>query len=375
LPADYPYHLEEMRRWAQARYNILITTLLNLGVSIPGFFRVDFSAQPRTGNAPLEVRFDNTSSGDDIVAYHWEFGDGATSDVEEPVHVYEVPGNYDVSLRAVRSDGTDATESKTGFVRVRDNLRAAFSGAPVEGFAPLEVAFRDESTGYRTSWEWEFGDGAVSTEQHPTHTYTAPGTYTVRLRVMGVSSSTAERLDYISVDERIVVDFSAEPRSGPAPLDVLFTNQTTGAGVLFATWDFGDGRTSAEPDPMHTYSVDGAYDVSLRVVTESQVIVETKRAFIQVGSLAGTFVRGDANGDGAVDLSDVVVTLGFIFRAALAPPCLDALDADDNGRLSSADAVRVLLHLFQGGPPPPAPYPGRGTDPTEDGMAGCEGAG
>jgi hypothetical protein len=79
------------------------------------------------------------------------------------------------------------------------------------------------------------------------------------------------------------------------------------------------------------------------------------------------FVRGDANGDRRVDLSDVVFTLGFVFLAGRPPAVLDSADANDDGRVNSADAVRLLLFLFSEFPPPPPPFPRPGRDPTPEG--------
>ena len=71
------------------------------------------------------------------------------------------------------------------------------------GPAPLTVQFTDTSTGNPTAWSWSFGDSATSTEQHPVHTYTAPGTYTVSLTVTNsTGSNTMTLADYITVSPR-----------------------------------------------------------------------------------------------------------------------------------------------------------------------------
>src|SRR5690606_38795471 len=82
------------------------------------------------------------------------------------------------------------------------------------------------------------------------------------------------------------------------------------------------------------------------------------------------FVRGDANGDGSLDISDPVSTLGYLFLGNTAT-CLDALDVDDDGDLALTDAVVALSFLFQGGTEPAPPFPDPGTDPTPDSL-GCE---
>jgi len=77
---------------------------------------------------------------------------------------------------------------------------AAFSGSPTAGAAPLAVSFSDASTGDPTSWSWDFGDGGTSTAKSPTHTYTNPGTYTVRLTVSNTAGSdTQTQADYVTV--------------------------------------------------------------------------------------------------------------------------------------------------------------------------------
>ena len=87
---------------------------------------------------------------------------------------------------------------------------------------------------------------------------------------------------------------------------------------------------------------------------------------------AAGFRRGDASGDGGVDITDGVFVLNFLFLGARAPTCFDAGDADDNGTLELTDAVRILNFLFLGGPPPSDPGPvDCGTDPSDDSLVDC----
>ncbi|HAK94195.1 MAG TPA: hypothetical protein DCM87_04130 [Planctomycetes bacterium] len=83
------------------------------------------------------------------------------------------------------------------------------------------------------------------------------------------------------------------------------------------------------------------------------------------------FIRGDTNGDGVVNLADPQLILDFLhgIRPIAAP--LDAADADDNGVINSNDARYLYTYLFGGGPPPPAPFPAAGLDPTPDALVGC----
>lgn len=80
------------------------------------------------------------------------------------------------------------------------------------------------------------------------------------------------------------------------------------------------------------------------------------------------FVRGDSNADSAVDISDAVYTLGYLFLGGPAPDCLDAADANDDGELDVSDPVATIRSLLDSGSPLPAPWPEPGADPTSDSL-------
>ncbi|MBI4585945.1 MAG: lamin tail domain-containing protein [Planctomycetes bacterium] len=84
---------------------------------------------------------------------------------------------------------------------------------------------------------------------------------------------------------------------------------------------------------------------------------------------APRFIRGDADGRGQVDAADALAILQFLFLKGELR-CQDGADVDDSGKLSLGDPIRLLIHLYRGGSPPPAPYPEAGEDPTADGL-GC----
>jgi hypothetical protein len=82
--------------------------------------------------------------------------------------------------------------------------------------------------------------------------------------------------------------------------------------------------------------------------------------------LTRPFLRGEVNDDGAIDITDAVFLLGYLFLGGEEPPCLESADADDNGELEITDAIRLLSYLFLGGEAPPPPFADCGPDPTED---------
>lgn len=125
------------------------------------------------------------------------------------------------------------------------------------------VNFTNLSTGPATGYSWDFGDGGSSTAVNPSHAYVAPGTYTVALTVSSAGCADSEtKVGYITVGGAPTADFDANPISGNAPLNVHFTDQSSGSPTAWS-WDFGDGGSSVLQHPSHVYSEPGVYTVSL----------------------------------------------------------------------------------------------------------------
>ncbi len=167
---------------------------------------------------------------------------------------------------------------------------ADFTGSPTSGTAPLAVSFSDQSTNSPTSWSWTFGDGGSSSAQNPSHTYSAPGTYSVSLTVTNADGSDTEtKTNYITVNPACtapVANFSGNPTSGTAPLAVSFTDLSSNASSW--SWDFGDGGSSSAANPSHTYASAGTYTVSLTVTNACGSDSETKTGYVTVTSGGGT---------------------------------------------------------------------------------------
>ena len=184
--------------------------------------------------------------------------------------------------------------TKTDYITVNPVLPTAdFTAIPTTGPAPLVVEFSDTSTPGTspiTSWAWDFGDTVgTSTDQHPVYTYDTPGTYTVSLTVTtDVGPDTLTKPLYITVGPPIppTADFSATPTTGPAPLDVEFTDLSDpgSAPITSWLWAFGDTQTSTEQNPIHTYGAQAVYTVSLTVTTVVDSDIETKISYIDVGA-------------------------------------------------------------------------------------------
>jgi PKD repeat protein len=232
-----------------------------------------FTVDKTLGLTPMNVQFNDTSTGTPT-SWLWDFGDNITSTQQNPSHTYTEPGLYTVTLTV--ADGfigenpplTTDTATQPGLIAAYDPLVPDFSATPQTGYIPLTVAFTDTSTGFPTTWHWDFGDGKTSPLQNPSHTYTAIGTYPVSLTVSHAADEQTEtRAGYITADYQFTAAFTLNTTSGIVPLAVQFTS-TTNTSVATPTgylWNFGDGKTSAEQNPIHVYTQPGTFDVSLTV--------------------------------------------------------------------------------------------------------------
>jgi gliding motility-associated-like protein len=131
------------------------------------------------GCTPLTVPFTNTS----LMAqgYQWQFGDGASSIAENPVHEYYTPGTYTVTLTVFGLNGGTSTMVKVDSVVVHPSAMAFFTLQPDQVVAPSQPVFTYNHSTNATSYVWDFGDGSFSNETSPVHYYQSPGTFDVSL--------------------------------------------------------------------------------------------------------------------------------------------------------------------------------------------------
>lgn len=245
----------------------------------------DFRANPTLGAAPLEVQFTDASKGGPT-GWFWEFGDGGTAFEQNPTNVYRQPGLFKVKLEVSNSFGRDIVE-KTEFISVKESsgLQADFEVDRALGFVPLKVKFTDLSNGGPTGWLWRFGDGGTNTDQDPEHTYLIDGIFSVELAVTrGSAVATEIKSNFITATEnRPVANFKASATAGQAPFNTSFTDLSQPVGNISSwTWEFGDGKTSSEQGPSHTYDIEGFYSVALTVSNDTGADIERKTNLVVV---------------------------------------------------------------------------------------------
>ena len=235
----------------------------------------------------------------EIVSWHWDFGDGTTDTVQNPIHIYQTPGTYTVTLIASDSSQTD-TVTKTDYIQV-DHLEALFSVSDDYITLSETIEFSFQNTGYPTAWHWDFGDGTTDSVSNPIHTYQDEGLFTVSLIVTdGIFSDTVIMQDYISVIP-IMNEFFASETQIVLGDTIWFTNQCTGFPSSF-NWDFGDGTSSIAQHPYHVYQGTGTFNVASEVSYSSYTYPVTKTNYIVVNPMEAAFTASDT----IVNIGDTV---------------------------------------------------------------------
>lgn len=178
-----------------------------------------------------------------------------------------------------------------------------FSADNVSGCAPLIVHFQDLSTGGATSWQWDLGNGTLSSQTSPTTTYLVPGSYTVKLVIQNASGKDSIiKTNYIVVNDVPTVNFVSNNTAGCYPLKVQFTDiSAANSGTIVEWfWDFGDGNTSTLQSPSHTYLVAGSFGVTLKVKNSAGCTkILNKQNFINIsGGTKSNFSIGTTTGCG-----------------------------------------------------------------------------
>ena len=227
----------------------------------------------------LPVTFKNKSTG--AATYKWDFGNGKTSTAVSPKNTYQ-PGLFTVELIA-RKNGCESKMVKESLIQV-EVLSADFDFIQESTCLPSQVAFTDKSVQAET-WHWDFGDGSTSKEQNPTHVYNKIPGKNVTLKVgnsIGCSVTKSKSPDFFKPT------FKVSDKEGCYPFSTTFEDQSKGA--VSWLWDFGDGTTSTEKKPKHTYQTEGEFTVSLKVASKegcTETIVKSK--MISVGYIKADF--------------------------------------------------------------------------------------
>ena len=254
----------------------------------------NFTASPLAGCSPLIVNFQDLSTGTPT-NWLWNFGNGNTSTLQNPIASYFTPGNYTITLTVTNAGGSN-TLVRTNYITVYEPPTVDFSASITAGCFPLRVQLSDLSTAgignTNVSWDWDFGNGQTSNLQNPVVTYTTAGIFNVTLRVTNDKGCvrTLSRPAFINVTPGVRSLFThTNPTVCSAPASIDFTNSSTGPPVLSYLWDFGDGNTSTALNPSHTYLTNGSYVVTLVTISSAGCQDTLRSNPIVIGGISTDF--------------------------------------------------------------------------------------
>jgi PKD repeat protein len=255
-----------------------------------------------------EVQFTDESTDADgmILSWSWSFGDGATSQAQNPTHRYSAKGSFTASLTVLDDDGAENVYS-TQIDVANTPPQARFTYSPQSPTMRDTVQFMDASSdidGQVTSLRWSFGDGGSSTQRNPSHTYSTKGSYTVILRVEDESGAASERQATLRVVNLApTAAFSSTLVTPLMGQEISFRDESSDpeSRLTRVEWDFGDGSTTTQSNPSHSYTRGGEYIVKLTAwddegasasATKAIVVTPTFTVLVRVQDLFGLPVSG-----------------------------------------------------------------------------------
>ncbi len=255
------------------------------------------SSQTFSCTSPFIVSFQNNSDTQDM-SFFWDFGNGTFyNGTNPPQVVYPTFGSYTPIIIGTNTiTGCADTLVLTDYIQVGHPIEFAIS--TMAGCEDLSVSFTDQSIDAASVVEWNFGDGSpVSNQANPTHVYETPGCYTVTLtRTVNGCTAFKQAEECIEVYQLPGVNYGNNAPIGcVAPHNVQFFGGSANPNVEYA-WDFGDGNTSTQQNPNHTYTDYGTYPVTLTVtdqngcvssINSDQILIQTIQATIPTDTMEG----------------------------------------------------------------------------------------
>ncbi len=228
---------------------------------------VKFTVSDTAGCFPLVTQFTDQSDASPgvITNWLWDFGDGITSTVQNPSHIYRIENIFNVTLKVTSNSGCVGSLTKTKHINVAIGVKAGFFNSFASSCKPPSVIdFFNNSTGPATlSYSWRFGDGSpVVTQPNPSHVYTATGIYNVTLITSSSSGCTDSVVNQVEIPNVNISSAINAPDTACVNQSVIFTNLSTPPADS-SGWKFGDGTENTGTSVTKIYTAPGTYNVKL----------------------------------------------------------------------------------------------------------------
>jgi PKD repeat protein len=261
---------------------------------------------PYAGNVGVAITFSSAGSSDpdgQTLTYLWTFGDGATSTQANPSHIYATGGPFTATLRV--TDPDQLFDEDTATVTV-NRVPIAEANGPYAGNLGAAITFSSAGSsdpdGQTLTYLWTFGDGSTATQANPSHSYATGGVFTATLRVTDPGGLFDEDTAPVNVNRGPVAEANG-PYAGNQGAAITFSSAGSSdpeGQTLTYRWSFGDGTTSTDANPTHTYSTGGQLTATLRVTDpgglfgEDTAVVNVNRPPVaDAGPPGGGLYSGD----------------------------------------------------------------------------------
>jgi len=260
--------------------------------AVPTLVVSSIGANHNSGTAPLTVNFyPSLTGGLSPYSYSWTFGDGGTSTLNTPSHVYTTAGSFTAKVVVTDTETVDQIKSASATITVTwPPLSVTGIASKTSGTKPLSIDFTCSPSGGDGVYiySWTFGDGGTSTSRNPSHTYSSVGSYAATVTVTSASqtaqwSSASITVSSTPLPGSLSVTGTASTTSG---LAVSFTcTPTEGTSPYTYSWNFGDGSgTSNKQNPSHTYGSIGSYIVTVTVTDSASNTAQWTTTVILTGT-------------------------------------------------------------------------------------------
>jgi PKD repeat protein len=270
---EWCYYHKTINVSAAGSYTVTITDVFGCSASFASNVvanpvpAISFVSSPTCeSNSTLFTNTTTLASGN-ITGWLWDFGDGNSSNAQATSNLYATPGTYNVTLSA--TTGMGCTSQLSQPVTIEPMPVAAFGNTVAcLGSGTVFTDSSQISTGTLANWNWNFGDGTVSTDQNPVHTYSAPGVYTATLLVASTNGCIDSTTAQVQVYDTPLPQFSLSNVCDGTAVTLNNSSVISDGTISGYVWSFGDGAADTTSNPVHQYSSAGSYNITLTATSD-----------------------------------------------------------------------------------------------------------